>query len=1009
VGVTEFRILGPIEAVREGRVLPLGGAKQRATLALLLIAANERVAADRLIEDLWNGHAPRGAHKSLQMHVLRLRQALGEPDDARSDSVLETLGSGYRLTVEPGALDRERFESASAEGRSLLAAGEPGPAADRLRAALAEWRGPAFGEVGDQPFARLEVVRLEELRVTILEDCIQADLAMGRHRELIAELESLTGAEVFRERLWSQLMLALYRSSRQADALATYRRVRAQLVEELGIEPGAELQRLHESILAHDARLDWNPPAGVSTPTMRRRVTDSSAPPRHNLPALRSSFVDRELESSSMEDGLRSSRVVTLTGVGGVGKTRLALEVAERTLGWWPGGVWLVELAAVTEASAVAETVASRLGLSTSTEQDPVTAIAHRLDQRHLLLILDNCEHVLDACATLAAAIARGRSPSRLLATSRTPLAVAGEHVISVTPLPTPSDVTGGSEPAAAHAVTLFLDRARSARPRFTARPGELETIGELCRALDGLPLAIELAASRVRGMSPVEILSRLGDRLSLGSYERDREPRHRDLEATIAWSYDLLDDRQRRAFRRVAVFSSPFTLAAAEQVVGDEDVADAILSLVDHSMLAVAGDVEPTRYRMLETVREFGLRRLARTGEAVDTNAAYLDWAVGFVELSIQVVETPGRTERLREVEAEYRNLVNAVAVNGPVDKRLRLASGLAELLSAGTSVVREIRRLLDEVLVAAGELNSTEVRRSRLMLARCLRKLGELDEARAHLATTATHAAAADDRPLGAAIAAEQALVEIKAHRQADAMRFLDQCDGLGARSDGRVWSYRMLVEGQMRYDLLGELTEARQLYERCIEQAREHGPTEHLIIALAVLAEVAVELDDLATADRCAREVLAITDPVADAYSRGGAMFALGRAALRGSQPSEASSWLAEGARLDIERGSMEAPEMLESLAQAVAESGSATVSAALLGAAAALRERLGIGRSEREQACVDAALAAIRQRLTEPDLTRALAPARELTERGLLALIDRARRPVVTMAAVGGRPS
>jgi predicted ATPase/DNA-binding SARP family transcriptional activator len=1008
VAITEFRILGAIEAIRGGRPLPLGGAKQRATLALLLLSVNERVSADRLIEELWHDRAPRTAAKSLQMHVLRLRQALDDPHREQTGALLATLDGGYRLSVEPGALDRERFETAASEGRSLLTAGDPERAADRLRAALAEWRGTPFGDLSDEPFARLEVMRLHELRVTVVEDRVEADLAAGRHRELIGELETLIATEGFRERLWGQLMLALYRSGRQADALAAYRRVRAQLVEELGIEPGPELAQLHDAILAHDARIDIRPLVTQSTsppsPSGSARPPGSQSPRRHNLPAVPTSFVGRATELSGIEAALQSSRVVTLTGIGGVGKTRLALEVAERTLPAWSGGVWLVELASVTEESAVAEAVAASLRLGGTGEHDLLDAIVDRLDERDLLLVLDNCEHVLDACARLAARVARGRSLSRLLATSRAPLAIAGERLVPIAPLPTPAATITGPDLAAVDAVRLFLERARQARPDFTAGPGDLEAVGELCRRLDGIPLAIELAASRVRAMRPGEIASRLGSRLALQGPERDREARHRNLQATIAWGHDLLGARPREVFRRLAVFPAPFSLPAAERVVGEPDVADAIVTLVDHSMLVFVGELAQTRYRMLDTVREFGLQRLADSGEAADTHAAYLDWAVDFVQEGMRHADGPQRTERLRDVEDEHRNLVGALATPGPVDRRLTLACGLAELLSAGTSL-REIRRLLEDVLAAAGDADTAEVRRARLLLGRSLRKLGDLDGARTQLAATAHPAGAAGDRPLGAAVAAEQALVEIKARRQDDAQRFLDLSDRLGARRTRHVSSYRLLVEAQMRYELLGELTQARDLYETCIREVRLHGPTEDLILALAALAELAVELDDPDTVQTSAREVLAISDPVADAYSRAGAVLALGRAALRRGQAGEATAWLLQGARLDIERGSMEAPEMLESLAQAVAETGAADRSAVLLGAAAAARTRLGIGRLEREQIYVDAALAAIRGGLPEAEIQRRMAQGAALTEPDLLALVDDTPAVAVATEPVG----
>ena len=889
------------------------------------------------------------------------------------------------MCVAPGALDSQRFETAAVEGRRLLTAGDTDGAAHRLRAALDEWRGPALADLANESFAQIEVNRLDELRVAALEDRIQADLALGRHSEVVGELEALIAVEVYRERLWAQLMLALYRSGRQVEALDAYRSVRARLVEELGIEPGRELRRLHETILTHDSGLDWpeTPRALAAAGTIR-----SSGERRHNLPAKRTSFVGRAREVREIEAAVRGSRVVTLAGVGGVGKTRLALEVAERTLDRWPDGVWLVALGAVTEGSAVNEAVGSRLGLAESQGDKLVDAIAARLEERHLLLVLDNCEHVLDACAELAATIAEGRSPTRLLATSRAPLAVAGEQVVRISPLLSPGDGEPG-DPAAVDAVRLFLERARDARPGFVTGPDALDVIGAICRALDGIPLAIELAASRVRAMDPAEILSRLDGRLSLTGHGRDRAARHRTLSAAIGWSYDLLDEREREAFRRLAVLPAPFTLSAAEHVV-EGDVSDAVVGLVDKSILAVAGDGGGTRYPMLETLREFGLQRLAAAGEEAEARRAHLGWAVEVVEEAVREAETERRREILQGVRTEYRNLVAAHLVEGLLAQRLRLATGLAVLLGAGTNL-REIHRVLGEVVSAAGDLNTDEVRRARLLLGRAMCGRGELDDARRHLAETAERAVAAGDRVLTAAVAADQALVEIKAGHRAGAREFLARSDDLGAAADRQVWSYRLLVEAQMRYILLGQLVEAQGLYEACIALVRRHGPTAHLITALAALAELAVDLDDLDTVDACAHEVLRLADPVADAYPRGGAVLALGRAALRAGRPAEAASWLAEGARLDIERDSMATPEMLESLASAVAETGRARVSAMLLGAASTLRERLGLDPLERERFYIDAALAVVRRDLSEATVQQGVEAGRQLSERDLLSLV------------------
>ena len=779
----DFRILGPLEVTRDDECIALGGRRRQAVLARLLLSRNERVSADSLIEEIWGGSAPVAAAKSLQMHVVRLRHALAAPGGEAGDAVVQTLPGGYRIQAVRGALDRDRFEDGLAEGRRLLGADQPAEAAECLRVALAQWRGPALGDLADQSFARLEATRLDALRVEATEDRIEADLAAGRHGSLVAELEALVQVESFRERLWGQLMLALYRSGRQADSLAAFQRVRRHLVDELGIEPGPELTRLHQRILDQDE--------GLAPPRVPKEVTPGAAVapaaavgatgtvgtaapsgPANNLPAPSSSFVGREREVPAVIDALESARVVTLAGSGGVGKTRLALEVAERPRARFPDGAWMVELGSITEPSAVADAVAAALGVSVPPDGDVREAIARRLDDRQMLLVLDNCEHVLDACAELAGRLAQGRSRSRVLCTSRAPLAVAGERVLRVAPLPVPPapETSGAGSPRGPEirtvdSVRLFIERAREARPDLAVTDDHLGAIVELCRMLDGVPLAIELAASRVRALSPVDVLARLESRLALEAGERNRTARHRNLRATIQWSYDLLGADEQRAFRWVSLFPDSFTLSAAESVLGTANVVETIVALVDNSVLSVLEQGGRTRYRMLETVREFGLARLTIDDDRAAALAAYLDWAVAGVDTAVRDAETQPRTEVLPPLEADYRNLLGALDLDLDVGKRLRVASGLAVLLTGGTSL-REIRRILNDTLSESDDATTPEAMHARHMLGRALVRLGRLDEARACLEAVAVDAGAMPE--LATAIAADRALAELKGGRQ-------------------------------------------------------------------------------------------------------------------------------------------------------------------------------------------------------------------------------------------------
>jgi DNA-binding SARP family transcriptional activator len=529
----ELRLLGPVQAARADRDIPLGGPKQRAVLALLLLEAGRVVPAGRLVEEVWRGSAPPGAAKTLRSYMSRLR-ALLEPD-----ATLIARGGGYVINVDPRCLDVRRFEQLVAAGQAALGGAEPAAAADRFREALALWRGQALADVCEVESLALESARLEELRLAAIEGRVEADLALGLHAELAGELESLVAQYPLRERLWRLLVLALYRGERQADALAAYRRARAMLAADLGLEPGEELRRLEQQVL-------------------RQKVPAQPPPRQHNLLAPLTSFVGREQEQAALEELLSQARLITLTGAAGVGKTRLAVEAAARVVTRFGQGVWLADLVSITSPGLVAMRVMEALGVRQEGDMPVIEALRYRLRSAELLLVLDNCEHLLDACAELAAALL-GSSPGlRVLATSREPLGVSGEVTYPVPPLALPPDPTDSQAAAWAPAVRLFLDRASTARGGGPARAGvpPVKVAGRICRALDGLPLAIELAAARMNTLSAGEIEAHLADRFRFLAYRRPvPDPRHQALQAAIDWSYELLSAEERRVFSELSVF----------------------------------------------------------------------------------------------------------------------------------------------------------------------------------------------------------------------------------------------------------------------------------------------------------------------------------------------------------------------------------------------------------------------------------------------------------------------
>lgn len=602
----EFRLLGPAEAVRSGSVLPLGGPRQRALLALLLLEAGRPVAADRLVEELWQGRPPAGAATTLRSYVSRLRTVLD------ADAPLIATAAGYALEVAPETIDSHRFERLTKEGQEALAHRRARRAAGALREALQLWRGPAFDGLADDGALRVEAERLDRLRLNALELRIEADLALGASIELVEEIEGLVREHPYRERLWRQLMLALYRAERQMDALAAYGRARA-LLDDLGLEPSGELRGLERSILLHEV-----PPTQVMGQ-------------RHNLPALLTTFVGRETELADVDRLLEEARLVTLTGVGGTGKTRLALEAAARAVADCPDGVFLIDFSGLADPAFVTTQVAGVLGVGEHMDASLVDRLSAHLHDADVLLVLDNCEHVRGPCGELVHALLAACPRIRVLATSREPLGVPGEIDYHVPPLALPRADAPVDELRSCDAVRLFLARAHESRPRLADDGEVLSIAGRICRDLDGLPLAIELAAARAKALSLEEIASRLADRLRfLVSWRRLATARHRTLREAMDWSYELLSEEERIVLARLSVFADGFTLSAVAGVCVDGDDAravDLVARLVDASLVVTDERDGEMRYRLLDTVRQYAAERLAASGEAVVVQGRHADW----------------------------------------------------------------------------------------------------------------------------------------------------------------------------------------------------------------------------------------------------------------------------------------------------------------------------------------------------------------------------------------------
>jgi predicted ATPase/DNA-binding SARP family transcriptional activator len=964
-----FGILGPLEVLVDGEPAALGGPRQRAVLVRLLLGAGRVVSFERIIDDVWDGCPPATAAKTLQKYVSELRKL--SPDIA-----LRTTAGGYVLDVGDDAVDAQHFERMVDTGR--------------YDDALALWRGAVLTDLPDLAFVDPERARLEELRLFAIESRLEHDLERGRHGAVIGELTELVEAHPLRETLTSLLMLALYRSGRQVEALRAFERHRRHLADEVGVAPAAAVRQLEDAILRHDPGIDLPPPAATQTPQLCG-----------NLPITLTSFIGRSDELDDVARVVAEHRLVTLTGPGGVGKTRLALELGTRVASRFPGGVWAVDLAGV-DGSDLGTAMASALAVDVRHGEHDiptiVTALAHRPAS---LIVLDNCEHLVESLARVAVALLGASAHVRVLATSRRPLGVDGEFVRPLQPLP------------AGDAALLFADRARLTG----AGDGEVSQRQalEICAQLDGLPLAIELAASQLRVMSADDVIGHLADQLDFHGPALEASPRQRTLGDMVRWSYELLPAATRRTFARLGVFASSLTLTAAERVCADDHadrrrVLGNITALIDHSLL-VREHTSPrsSRYRLLETLRLFALDRLADLGLEHSTRRTHAEF---FLELAEQGSgELYGTREQAwrRRLEIEEPNLHAALAWTGDHDPTLALRLAVAmwpywEVRWRERQGVGYIERLLGRDVEFP-----TDVRAWALTAAAAMG--GNAGEARATVprATAAVEAqrAAGDELGLAEALAAlglalgnqgrlddaDGVLAEglHVARRVGDLQllaRLLDRAGFIaGRRGDharaaevNREELAAMTALGSRRGEAtalrhlaislqhLGDIDEAAALCRRALEiwkDLDDPAATAHVQTTLADIARVS---GDLPGAARIYRAALVELRAIGDDRCRASTYKNLGTIAVQRGELDRAAALFREGLALRYQLGDEAGlAEILEAMAGISEADGRDEEAATLVAAASGLRGRTGSTASAAEIDAAARVLAVSRERL------------------------------------------
>ncbi|MEU6554815.1 BTAD domain-containing putative transcriptional regulator [Streptomyces sp. NPDC046915] len=864
MGPVRYRILGTTQVLRpDGTSVPVGGARLRALLTVLALRPGRTVPVGVLVDEVWDGDSPADATAAVQALVGRLRRALG------ADAVASAEG-GYRLAAAPDDIDLHRFERLTGEGLRALADGDAAKAATVLDDALALWHGPALADLPDRT---AEAARCDTRRLDALRARHTAALALGHAEGALPELIALCDTHPLDEPLQTLRLRALRDAGRTAEALAAYEDVRQLLAERLGSDPGPELRALHVELL---------------TPRTAPPAARPAGPALGNLPARLTSFVGREADIEALRSDLATARLVTLLGPGGAGKTRLSQEAAEAVRGATRDGVWLAELAPVDDPEAVPEAVLTAIGARETVlhgagaegmravadrYDDPVERLVEHCGRRRMLLVLDNCEHVVEGAARLAERLLARCPEVTVLATSREPLGVPGELLRPVEPLPEPV------------ALRLLADRGAAARPGFRTED-DPEACAEICRRLDGLPLAIELAAARLRMLTPRQIVARLDDRFRLlTSGSRTVLPRQQTLRAVVDWSWDLLDEGEREVLRGLSVFAGGCDLAAAEAVCGPYAF-DALGSLVDKSLVVAAPAPDGgMRYRLLETVAEYAGERLDESGRRKEAERAHLTYFRELARTTDALLRGTGQRTAIERFQQEYENLRTALRrAIAEQDEQEALCLLLSLVWYWQMRDLRiEARNLCTEVMALGPDPFAEPVRRAAPVWQRCTDVpppyTGELlDEARRglHLA----HLACID--------------TELDAWQTPEAqakLRVITQVYEPGlpqtCRPPGMLWFYAVLLTGGME--------ELRDILDACVRTCRRTPGFEwELASTLQMRANILANRSEWAgDAKRDADEALEMFERLGDAWGAAEALAARGESHERKGEYESAAA--------------------------------------------------------------------------------------------------------------------